>query len=582
MRALLPFAPEAASLAFSIRLSIQNPMSSPSAAAFRSRLALDLRGLALFRAGLGAVLLVDALMRLCSSALLYADSGLLPRSVATGVIESARISLHLANGSALFALGLTLLQALAAAALLLGWRTRVASLLCWVLAVSAAARHPAIVGAGDALALALLSWGLFLPLAARWSLDAANSRLDDEDPAHFSWAGVVMLGQTLCVFLFPALAQPGSVGLGALPLFDALRPTVDLALWWMLLIAPLLLFSFVLAPGRTILIARRAALFLALLLCALTIIAGDGGSLPWLGLCATALWIDRDLWARLGSQDAREGLRIFHAEGEPRTRHLALGLREMLCLPQTSVAPAADSPRAARLMQPGKMLVVFDRDDTAHLDGAALQVLLRRSPLLRPLRGLLGSASMLGVCETLLSRGLRCMPLSQGGTRSLAPSLGQGRGRTLLVLTLGIWAAVAQLTPRGDAVGTWVDALRIPLMPLGLDYNWIRRTPTTGAGWIAVPGELRDGREVDARTSALKEPEFGPAQAPLIAGWRGRLYEQRLLAPNANAARLALAQHLCSAAGESLARLRVVQMLPSRESSGAPAEQRVLLRHECR
>lgn len=527
--------------------------------------------------------MVDALLRLCSAPLLYADSGLLPRSVATGVIESARISLHLANGSALFALGLTLLQALAAAALLLGWRTRLASLLCWVLAVSAAARHPAIVGAGDALALALLSWGLFLPLAARWSLDAASSRLDDEDPAHCSWAGVVMLGQTLCAFLFPALVQPGSVGLGGLPLLDALRPTVDLALWWMLLlIAPLLLFSFALAPGRTTLISRRAALFLALLLCALSIIAGEAGSLPWLGLCATALWIDSDLWARLGSQDAREGLRIFHAEGEPRARRVALTLREMLCLPRTSVAPAADSPRAARLMQPGKMLVVFDRDDTAHLDGAALQVLLRRSPLLRPLRGLLGSASMLGVCETLLSRGLRCMPFSQGGTRSLAPSLGQGRGRTTLILMLGIWAAVAQLAPRSEAAPAWATALRMPLMPLGLDHDWIRRVPAAGAGWIAVPGELRDGREVDARTSALKEPEFGPTQAALIAGWRGRLYEQRLLAPNANAARLALAQHLCAAAGESLARLRVVQMLPSPAPSGAPAEQRVLLRHECR
>lgn len=558
-------------------------MSSPPAAAFRTRLALDLRGLALFRAGLGAVLVVDALLRLCSAPLLYADSGLLPRSLATtGVLESARVSLHLANGSALFALGLTLLQAIAALALLLGWRTRIATLLCWVLAVSAAARHPAVVGTGDALALALLSWGLFLPLAARWSLDAASSRLDVDDPAHFSWAGVVMLAQTLCVFLFPALALPGSVGLGALPLFDTLRPTLDLALWWMLLlVAPLALLS--LAPGRAAMIARRAALVLMLLLCVLAIFCGDAtGTLPWLGLCGAALWIDGGLWARLGSQDARESLRIFHAEGEPRTRRMALTLREMLCLPRTSVAPVADSPRAARLMQPGKSLVVFDRDDTAHLDGAALQVLLRRSPLLRPLRGLLGSATGLRLCETLLSRWRGCMPLSQGGTRSLAPSLGRGRSRSVLVLALGLWAAVAQLAPRSQGLSDWASALRAPLMPLGLDHDWIRRVPNAEAGWIAVPGELREGREVDARSSTLGEPEFGPAQTSLIAGWRGALYEQRLLAANASAARLALAQHLCAAAGESLARLRVVQMLPSPASSGAPAEQRVLLRHECR
>lgn len=564
-------------------------MSSTSAAAavaaLRFRLALDLRSLALLRAGLGAVLLIDALLRLCSASLLYADSGLLPRAVAAGWIEPARLSLHLANGSAMFALALTLLQVLAAAALLAGWRTRVAALLCWLLAVSAAARNPLVVTAGDALAIALLTWGLFLPLAARWSLDAAGARDQDDSPSQFSLAGAVLLAQTLCLFLFAAIALPaGSVGLGALPLLDAARPALDSALWWaLLLITPLALLSLV--GGRPGLIARRLALGLMLLFCGIAILATEAGSLPWLGLCAAAIWIDSALWERLASQDDRPGLRVFHAETDSRTARLALLLREMLCLPSTTVAPAAESPRAARLMQPGKTLVVFDRDDTAHLDGAALRVMLLRSPLLRLLRTPCAGASALALCERLLPALLRCMPSTNPQPRSLAPTLGAGRRMQGLAVLLGICVALAQLGPREDAAPgasrALYAALRAALMPLGLDHDWTWRARPEDSAWMAVPGELREGREVDARSATLAAPQFGRDQERLLAGSRGTLYEQRLLLPGASAARLALAQHLCAQRGDALARLRVVQMLPSPGAASAPAEQRVLLRLDC-
>lgn len=552
-------------------------MSSPWAALLRSRLALDLRSLALFRAGLGAILLIDALCRLGSAALLYSDVGVLPRAAAVALIEPARLSLHMANGSALFALALTALQALAAAALLFGWRARGAVLLCWVLAVSAAARNPLVVTAGDALAIALLGWGLFLPLHARWSVDAATRREDNPSPEYFSWPGVVVLAQALCLFLFAALAQPGTVGLPSQPLLPALTAALDTALWWdLLLIAPLALLSLI--GERYGLVARRLALGLMLLLCLLAILCDDSGTLPWLGLFAALLWVDAGLWERLGRTDAPGELRLFYAADEPSARTTALLLREMLCLPRTQVAAAEHSPRAARLMQPGKQWVLFDRDDTAHLDGAALHQLLQHSPLLRPLRALLAASAVLALCERLLPALRRCQCGARDGARPQTPTFHAGPATQILLLTLGLWMAMAQL----GAPSAWTSAVRAVLMPLGLDYDWTWRVTADSAAWIALPGELRDGRAVDARSEALPAPQFVREQAALIPGLRGVLYERRLLEAGTDPARLALAQYLCTRRGDTLSRLRVVMMLPTADASAAPAEQRVLLRHDCR
>lgn len=552
-------------------------MSSTRAAVLRSRLAIDLRSLALLRAGLGAVLLCDALCRLCSAALLYSDAGLLPRAAAAALIEPARISLHLANGSALFALALTLVQALAASALIFGWRTRVAALLCWLLAVSAAARNPLVVTAGDALAIALLSWGLFLPLNARWSVDAAPGRRAHDPTTHVSIAGVVLLAQALCLFLFAALAQPGAMQMPSVRFVPDAVPLAA-ALWWMLLLVmPLGLLS--LLDGRQGLLARRLALGLMLLLCVLGIVALGAGTLPWLALCATLIWIDSGLWERVDASAASTELRIFHTTDDARARSLALLLRELLCLRRTVIAAAQDSARAARLMQPGTRLVVFDRNDTAHLDGAALRALLRDSSLLRPLRGVLAGGAALALCERLLPALLRCGCEPQG--RSLAPTFGHSRGAQILVAILGLWVALAQVGPRNDASGL-NRTLRAGLSPFGLDHDWTWRGAGERTTWMALPGELSDDREVDARSPDLSAPRFGIDQPPLVQGWRGKVYGQRVLEPGAGPARVALAQHLCAQRGSTLAGLRVVMMVPSPDAASAAVEQRVLLRHECR
>ncbi len=80
-----------------------------------------------------------------------------------------------ANGQTWFAVSLLLLEALAALALALGWRTRLATLFCFVLEASLLNRNRMVLIGGDILLVCLLFWALFLPLGARWSVDATLS-----------------------------------------------------------------------------------------------------------------------------------------------------------------------------------------------------------------------------------------------------------------------------------------------------------------------------------------------------------------------------------------------------------------------
>jgi hypothetical protein len=147
----------------------------------RSRVAavlgLDLRSLALFRVAISAVILGDLAQRAMDLRAHYSDAGVLPRAA---LIERFSgdwaISLHLASGRVEFQAALFLLHALAAVCLLVGLRTRLATIACWALCCSLHARNPMVLQGGDDLLRVLLFWAMFLPLGARASVDASAHR----------------------------------------------------------------------------------------------------------------------------------------------------------------------------------------------------------------------------------------------------------------------------------------------------------------------------------------------------------------------------------------------------------------------
>ena len=140
---------------------------------------IDTRSLALFRVGLSLVLLTELVVRARNLMAFYTDQGIMPRSF---IIENTQnlwsFSLHLASGSAYFEAFLFFCAISAAVALLVGYKTRLATFMSWLLLASLFVRNPEVQSSGDILMLMLLFWGMFLPLNLHWSVDRARATND--------------------------------------------------------------------------------------------------------------------------------------------------------------------------------------------------------------------------------------------------------------------------------------------------------------------------------------------------------------------------------------------------------------------
>ncbi|MGQ3055957.1 MAG: HTTM domain-containing protein, partial [Nevskia sp.] len=80
-----------------------------------------------------------------------------------------------------------------------------ALVVAFVLNASLLNRNPMVLLGGDILLTCLLFWAIFLPVAARYSLDAALSRTPPPvDNRHRSWASAGVLLQVMSVYFFSA------------------------------------------------------------------------------------------------------------------------------------------------------------------------------------------------------------------------------------------------------------------------------------------------------------------------------------------------------------------------------------------
>ena len=140
-------------------------------AAFAARVSVDPRALAAFRIGLGTLLIADLLRRSRSLTAFYTDAGVLPRR-ALFADYAPVYSVHALVGDAWAVAALFAVAGAFALALVVGYRTRLVTLVSWLLLLSLQTRNPMVLNAGDSLLPMLLFWGLFLPLGARWSVDA--------------------------------------------------------------------------------------------------------------------------------------------------------------------------------------------------------------------------------------------------------------------------------------------------------------------------------------------------------------------------------------------------------------------------
>ena len=134
---------------------------------------IDTRSLALFRILIAMVVLVDLAWRATDLTFFMTDAGALPRADLWRLDSNHYSwSLHVLSGAWTWQALLLVVHGLAAIALAIGWRTRLATIITWVLCISLQSRNFQILQGGDVLLRCLLFWAVFLPLGARWSVDA--------------------------------------------------------------------------------------------------------------------------------------------------------------------------------------------------------------------------------------------------------------------------------------------------------------------------------------------------------------------------------------------------------------------------
>jgi hypothetical protein len=173
-------------------------------------LSLDLRSLAAFRIGLGLFTAGDILHRLVDIRALYSDAGAFPRSAVTGEFSHPWfLSLHLVSDALWWQLLLFGLCAISGAALAMGYRTWLATLICWVLTISIQNRNEVVLDGGDMVQRVLLFWSLFLPLGAIWSVDAVRRGEQAVKSWTYGVATAALTIQVTSIFFFAALLKTG-------------------------------------------------------------------------------------------------------------------------------------------------------------------------------------------------------------------------------------------------------------------------------------------------------------------------------------------------------------------------------------
>src|SRR5262245_23063066 len=224
----------------------------------------DLRSLAVLRIGLGLLILVDLAQRATDLTAHYTDFGLLPRADLLLVSPSRwLVSLHLVSGVWQAQALLFAVAGICALALLVGYRTRLATIASWLLFTSLNTRNPMVVLGADVLLRVVLFWAMFLPLGARYSVDRAwLGATNGSRPRVLSAATVAYLLQIVLVYWFTALRKSDpewrSAGtalyyalsldhlttpLGhALLQFPALLTALTHGVLWLEFLGPLLLF----------------------------------------------------------------------------------------------------------------------------------------------------------------------------------------------------------------------------------------------------------------------------------------------------------------------------------------------------
>jgi predicted DCC family thiol-disulfide oxidoreductase YuxK len=577
---------------------------------------VDLRSLAAVRIGCALLILFDLVQRSRDLVAHYSDFGVAPRALA---MEHSNgrwgLSLHYVSGVWQVQALLFILAAAAAAALLVGYRTRLAAILSWALFTSVCVRQPFVIQGGDIMLRAILFWAIFLPWGAVYSVD--SSWRDDSAPRwprqYLSWATAAYVFQILFVYAFSVTLKSGvqwwsegsavyyALNIDSLvtPIGKALLqlpyPLLQCATWAVMffeITGPILLLLLV-KSGKLRLFAVGGFILLHVNFLLTMFI----GIFPLINIVAMLFFLPGMFWDRLAhrlEKSTSAVVTIYYDHDCGFCWRMVRLIKTFCFVPQASIAGAQTVPDIAAELAQRNSWIVVDGAGKRHYGYDGLTVAAAASPLLRPLLPLLKFAPVAWVGERLyrfvaIHRRSIC-PLSDGPSANTWSFAGWRAAGNFFIAALIPYVFVLNLMSV-PALGLKLPETVLALgVVTGLNQGWslFAPFPAKDDGWFVIPGKLRSGMTVDLFRNGKEVSFVKPAYGSLeYKNYRWRKYIEQMR--KRDYLQPVYARYLCGEwnrrhqGGETLDELEIIYVLewtqPVTEYS--PIEKQLVYKFKC-
>lgn len=591
----------------------------------------DYRSIALFRVLLSLLLLSDLFLRSLDMATFYTDEGILARRFWVEITHRWHWSIHAASGELWWQIVLFTLAAIAALALLFGYRSKLAAFVSFVLLASLINRNGLVLQGGDQLLVIMAFWSLFLPLGARYSVDAALQPMYNEKPnaiefdsdtlqSYFSVATIAIVFQVLYLYFFTALLKTGDAWVSR---FDAAYYAVSLqhfatpiGLWIsqfpnLLKLATGFVLSvefvgpfLVLCPffwpwvrvGGLLLLASLHLAFLLML---------HIGLFPFIDFMALSLLIPGAVWIQ-ARQSARfrkrreyqQGIRMYFDENCGFCLKMCLLLRMFLLPSGVQILPAQQYPDIYSIMKRENSWVVVEPDGNTFIHWHAMAFLFAQRWPFKPVGWIMAKRPFITV-GNYVYRWVADNRAFMGTISShVVPFKRQNfkPGIVGSLVALGFFYVVTAYNvyelPQVRKV--MPEHVNYVARAARLDQRWdmFAPYPLTTSSYVLIPGTLRNGKQIDLYTLTSSKEGWQPPERfyPLYESYRWRKYLGRVDAHRNNDVRSALGNYLCRswnsqtrARETQLASLEIQFVKLRTNTQGRPKKQtqRTAWRHWC-
>ncbi len=178
-------------------------------ASLRQCVSIDTRSLALFRIMLGVLIIGDLISRSRNFSFYYTEDGTVPQSLAETYTPDGAFSFFYYTSDPTIIAGLFVLHGLVALQLIVGYKTRFATILSFLFVISLDHHNPLVLSYADTLFRLLFFWAIFLPLGERWSIDAVH-RQRTPRTQFVGLASVFALSQMVVMYSINGFNKMGS------------------------------------------------------------------------------------------------------------------------------------------------------------------------------------------------------------------------------------------------------------------------------------------------------------------------------------------------------------------------------------